>query len=98
MTTTRTDAPSYIDRDTYTGRYSIFSPKTLRPAPWKAAELAALAPTGIIWESFGHVSGREGFGRSRYVADADGNLHCYDSDGRKVIIHPAGRILRILVK
>jgi hypothetical protein len=98
MTTNATDAPLYIDRDTYTGRHTVINPKNLRPEAWTAAELAAHAPTGVIWESFGNVSARrEGFCRTRYVADADGNLHCYASDGHKVIIHPARRTLRILV-
>lgn len=93
-----TEAPNYIAKDTYTGRHTVWNPKTLRPEAWKAVELAQFAPEGIFWYSFGHVNGREGFGRTRYVADSDGNLHCYDSNGRKVIVHPAGRSLRILVK
>lgn len=92
------DAPTFIDRDTYSGRHSVLrDPATVKAASFTAAELAALAPTGIIWESFGHpYPGKEGFGRSRYVATAAGDLHVYDSEGAKVIIHPAGRSIRVL--
>jgi len=95
---TTNEAPAYIARDTYTGRYSIHRPNAkVRAARYTAAELAAMAPTGVIWESYGATfPGRESFGRSRYVADADGNLHMYDSNGRKVIVHPAGRAIRVL--
>ncbi|KAF4408615.1 hypothetical protein [Streptomyces lycii] len=51
-----------------------------------------------MFESFGHVGGVERFSRTRYVADSAGRLHCYDSDGARKIIHPAGRKLRILTK
>ncbi len=101
MTTqTSTEAPAYIDRDTYTGRWSIHRPNAkVQAAIYTAAELAALAPTGIIWESFGATfPGRESFGRQRYIADEAGNLHIYASDGHKVIVHPATRKLRVLTK
>jgi hypothetical protein len=92
-------ATDFIAPDTYQGKHSTFRPAAgIRPTAWKAAELAELAPSGVIWESFGHVNGCEGFGRSRYVADEAGNLHVYDSDGAKVAIHPAGRTLRILTR
>lgn len=98
MTTNET--PAYIARDTYVGRYSIHRPNAkVRAATFTAAEIAAMAPEGVIWESYGATfPGRESFGRTRYVAAADGSLHCYDSDGAKKIIHPAGRNLRLLVK
>lgn len=93
-----TDAPTYIARDTHAGRHAIHLPTAkVRADAYTAAELAALAPTGVIWESFGATfPGRESFGRSRYVADADGNLHLYNSDGAKVLIHPAARAIRVL--
>jgi hypothetical protein len=95
---TATDAPTYIPRDTYTGRHSIHRPVAkVKADSFTAAELAALAPAGVVWESFGATfPGRESFGRSRYVADTEGNLHIYDSNGRKVLIHPAGRSIRVL--
>lgn len=95
---TATEAPACIARDAYTGRHSIHRPNAkVRADAYTAAELAALAPTGIIWESFGATfPGRESFGRSRYVADSEGNLHIYNSDGAKVLIHPASRAIRVL--
>lgn len=98
MTQTSTEAPAYIARDTYAGHQSIHRPiAKVRAASYTAAELAAREPTGVMWESFGVTfPGRESFGRTRYVADASGNLHCYDSDGRKVIVHPAARAIRVL--
>lgn len=93
---TDVEAPTYIARDTYTGRHSVLRVKATA-ASFTAAELAARSPSGIIWESFGHpFPGREGFARGRYVADAAGNLHVYDSDGAKEIIHPADRSIRVL--
>ena len=97
--TTQTEAPDFIARDTYAGRHTVLRhPGTVRSAVFTAAELAAMAPSGILWEAFGRVQGCEGFGRTRYVADAEGNLHCYDSDGAKKIVHPAGRRIRVLTK
>jgi hypothetical protein len=97
---TITEAPAYIDRDTYTGRYTIHRPTVrVQAASFTAAELAELSPTGVIWGSFGTTfPGRESFGRNRYVADSAGNLHLYDSEGRRVIIHPAGRAIRVLTR
>lgn len=90
-------APEYIAKDTYTGKHSVLGVrKGRRVSVWGAGELAAMAPEGVIFESFGHVNGLEGFARVRYVADSEGNLHGYDSDGAKKVIHPASRKLRIL--
>ncbi len=90
------DAPLYIARDTYAGRHAVLR-RNARAASFTAAEIAALAPTGIIWESFGYpFPGREGFGRSRYVAAPNGDLHIYAGDGHKVIVHPAARSIRVL--
>jgi hypothetical protein len=93
-----TEAPAYIARDTYVGRHSIHRPVArVKAASFTAAELAAMNPTGIIWESFGTTfPGRESFGRRRYIADAGGNLHIYDSDGARKQIHPATRTIRVL--
>jgi hypothetical protein len=98
--TSATTAPDRTDADTYAGHWTRAGiPAGMRVGVFTAAELAALAPTGVIWESFGHLrNGREGFGRSRYIADAAGNLHVYDSNGRKVIMHPAARSLRVLAR
>lgn len=95
---TNTEAPAYIARDTYAGRHSVHPFRGKRKVGvFEAREIAALAAEGIIWESFGAAyPGRESFGRSRYVADTDGNLHMYNSEGVKVIIHPASRRLRVL--
>lgn len=91
-------APEYIAPDTYTGRHTTAMLKGHRATVWAASELAALAPEGVIFESFGSVHGREMFARTRYVADASGNLHCYDSDGAWKITHPATRKLRIITR
>lgn len=96
-----TTAPAYIAPDTYTGRYTVSNLKPgYQPDAFTAAELATLATEGVLWESFGTPHGfrREHFARTRYVADSDGNLHCYASDGHKVIVHPADRKLRIVTK
>ena len=97
MTTTQT-APRYIARDTYTGRWARGLSANVFAVAIPARDLAAEAAEGVIWESFGHVNGRERFGRSRYVADSEGNLHVYNSDGGKTLVHPAGRVLRVLRK
>jgi hypothetical protein len=95
---TEPGAPAFIARDTHASCHSIHRPVAkVKAASFTAAELAALAPAGIIWQSFGATfPGRESFGRNRYVADAEGNLHVYDSEGAKVIIHPAARSIRVL--
>lgn len=95
--TTSTEAPNYIAREVgYTGRQTVIR-KSPKAASFTAAEIAAMAPTGIIWESFGHpFPGKEGFGRSRYVAAPNGDLHIYATDGHLVIIHPAARRIRVL--
>lgn len=100
MTQTSTaTAPDFTARDTYAGRHIRWNvPAGMRAIVVTAGALAAIAPEGAIWESAGHVSGRELFGRSRYIADAAGNLHVYDSAGRKVIVHPADRRLRVLAR
>lgn len=90
----------YIAKDTYTGKWAItLNNKKHRVSVFTARQIAAFAGEGegAVFESFGYVGGRESFGRTRYVADAEGNLHCYDSDGVRKIIHPADRKLRILV-
>ena len=98
MTQTSTAAPEFLARDGYAGRHSIHRPVVkVKAASFTAAEIAALSPAGIIWTSFGAAfPGRESFGRNRYVAAPNGDLHIFDSEGRKVIIHPASRALRVL--
>lgn len=101
MDTATTAAPAkFIAPDTYTGTYTRRGiPAGFRVAHGTAAEIAAAMPTGVMWVSFGHLRcGREGFGRTRFVADSTGALHCYASNGNRVIIHPADRELRFLAK
>jgi len=100
MGMTKTEAPKFIARDTYAGKYSIHRPVAkVKAGVFLASEIAEMAPEGIVWVSFGATfPGRESFGRERYVADEEGNLHVYDSNGAKVIVHPAGRKLRLLTK
>lgn len=89
---------SYTTEDTYRGRYTVWGPgEKYRVAVWAAGDIAKFSKEGAVFESFGKVRGREGFGRTRYIADAEGNLHCYDRDGVRKCIHPASRKLRILV-
>ena len=38
------------------------------------------------------------FARTRFIADSEGDLHGYDSNGRKVIIHPADRKVWFLTR
>lgn len=97
---TNTEAPKYIARDTYTGRQSIHRPNAkVKAGLFEAREIAAMGHEGVIWESFGATfPGRESFGRSRYVADDEGNLHIYDSNGMLVLVHPADRKIRLLTR
>ena len=75
-------------------------PAGMRLSRFTARELAALlGPEGTFWEFHGHTrSGRPLFGRTRYVADAEGNLAVYCSEGRLVIIHPADRKIGVLAR
>lgn len=102
---TDTAAPAYIARDTYEGTWQTTKPANdTRYGIGRAFayDLAATHGTEapfIIWEFSGHTrNGWRLFTRSRYLADAKGNLHGYDSNGRKVIIHPADREVRYLTK
>lgn len=91
-------APAWIGKDTHQGPWS----RTVRPPyrleRWPAGDIATtVGREGIFWSWYtSHPVER--VARNRYVADDDGNLHCYDSDGRKVIVHPADRVLWILVR
>lgn len=103
--TTKTTAPDYIAADDYSGKWQIT--RTVQSLAqrgqmvgWdRAADLAVQATDGVltIWEFSGHLrDGRKLFHRTRFVPAADGSLHGYDSSGRKVIVHPADRIVRYL--
>ena len=95
-----TEAPAYINADDFTGTHMITvngPRKGMRIMKVTARWIAANASEGVFFDSFGSVRGGEGFARNRYVADAEGNLHCYDSEGAKKIVHPAERALRILI-
>ena len=96
-----TTSPAHIARDTWTGTWTRGGvPAGYRADSFTAAELATLLGREfVIWESAGHMRGSgELFVRSRYVSQEDGTLTGYDSDGRRVIIHPSARTLRILTK
>lgn len=75
-------------------------PAGMRISRFTASELATmLGAEGTFWEFHGHTrSGRPLFGRTRYVADAEGNLAVYCSEGRLVLIHPAGRKIGVLAR
>lgn len=99
MTTTAvTEAPKFIERDTHEGRHWRRGiPKGFRTDVYTAGELAASKSEGVIWE-VQTIDGRPTLFRSRYRADAGGNLHLYAADGHRTIVHPAARRLRILTK
>jgi hypothetical protein len=95
------DEFTYIGKDTYTGTHVVWgAPKGHKVTVWESRELAQFATGGVVvlFESFGHVNGREGFTRTRFMADPEGNLHGYDGEGARKIIHPADRKLRVLTK
>lgn len=99
-TATRT-SPDYIAADTHTGRWSrVGIPAGMRADTFTAAELATLFGAEFtVWEHSGHVrDGRPLFVRSRFVPNADGSISGYDSHGRLVIVHPAGRTIGILTR
>ena len=75
-------------------------PAGMRLSYFTAAELADLLGTeNTFWEFHGHLyNGRPLFGRTRYVADAEGNLAVYCSEGRLVIVHPADRKIGVLAR
>lgn len=75
-------------------------PVGMRVSRFTASELATLlGAEGTFWEFHGHTrSVRPLFGRTRYVADAEGNLAVYCSEGRLVLVHPAGRKIGVLAR
>jgi hypothetical protein len=90
----------YIERDEYTGKWQV-TPKAPKVGAATAGQLAEVAGTApiVLWEHSGTArSGRALFTRHRYVANAEGGLNGYDSDGRLIIRHPADRVLRYLTK
>lgn len=95
-TTSTTPAPRYIEADTYTGRHSVTLTAQTMAVTMTAAELAAEAECAAVFESVGHVNGREHFARCRYIATPAGDLYLYAADGSLVVIHPASRPLRVL--
>ena len=84
----------YIARDTYTGPNTLTRamPHDVRVT---AAEVAA-SGQHVAWEFSGHVRGRRLYCRTRYVPQPDGSLYVFDSTGRRVMIHPAERVLVLL--
>jgi hypothetical protein len=98
--TTTTAAP-FIAADTFTGRHTLRS-NAARSDVFTAAELAAGGKVGevlVLWESAGRMhDGVRLFCRTRFVPQADGSLHGYDSDGVRKIIHPADREIRVMTK
>jgi hypothetical protein len=97
-----TTITAHIAADNWTGTWTRRGiPAGYRADTFTAAELSAHfgQEEFVIWESAGQSrGGYELFCRSRYVAQADGSLAGYDANGRRVIIHPAARNLRILTK
>lgn len=100
MMTTKTEMPTRIAKDDHPGRWTTRKPKGMSVDTYTAQELTEFAQDGevIVWTSFGHVDGTERFARTRFLPDAEGNLHGYASNGQRIIIHPATRALRILTR
>lgn len=94
MTETSTPA-RYIDADTYTGTWTVSGSR--KSDQYRAGELAEMFGTEVfvVWEFAGHVRGRALYARTRFVAQPDGSLAGYNSEGTIVIVHPADRVLRI---
>lgn len=75
----------------------------LRGSEWTAADLAELIPAGgaaVVYISFGHVRGVEGFGRQTLVLDGD-RVSVIDRAGNVSISYPLAalsRSYRMLVK
>lgn len=92
-----TVAPDYIAKDTRPVRRSLaFNPTSHRVALYTAGELAAMAPEGELYVSFGHVSGIERFSLDRYRMNENGGITVYGADGQIALSHPADRVLRVL--
>ena len=99
-------APEYIDRDSYTGRWQLTRTDATLANRGQligvdtAAAHAANHGAGevfTLWEYVGRIrGGAHLFHRSRFVANADGSLNGYDSEGRLVIRHPSTRDVRYL--
>lgn len=101
MTGTITAPAQHIARDTYTGKHIARGAR--RSDIFTASELAAMAETMtnrtiVLWEFCGHVNGQPIYGRTRFVAQPDGSLAGYDSEGVCTIIHPADRKIRVITK
>ena len=72
-----------------------------RGETWTADEVAGLIPEGgavALYVSFGHVNGREGFGREVLVRDGD-RVTVLRPGGTGLLAYPLGqgRTLRLLV-
>lgn len=108
---TETAAPAatisrYIAPETgYAGRYQTTKRSADHGVTWRmglasAAEMAAQHTYGepfTIWTCSGTL--RDGvhlFTRERVLAQADGSLATYATDGRLVLVRPAGRDFRYL--
>lgn len=88
--------PDYITPDTYKGRWQVTHRTDAhlgrRSARWIAEHIGE-GNTAVVWEFSGHTrSNRLLFTRTRFIS-ANGELHGYDSDGAKKIVHPADRVI-----
>ena len=94
--------PTFIGRTAYSGRWQRTGvPANLSVASVRASKLSSLAGGDeiAIWEFSGHLrNGKPLFCRTRVRAGADGNLLGFDSNGQRTIIHPADRVIKILVQ
>lgn len=93
----------YIAKSEHQGSWVKSATSGYRIDEFTAGELAQMAPaeTGEInlWEASGsRQGGIQFFYRTRFVAQADGSIADYASDGHLVIIHPADRKIRIRTK
>lgn len=101
---TATTAPArYIAKSAHKGAWVKTLASGYRIDAFTAGELAQMAPaeTGEInlWEaSASRQGGVQFFYRTRFVAQADGSIAAYASDGHLVIVHPADRKILIRTK
>lgn len=102
QTSPASTAPAYILADGYHGRAIKYFNDLNRLGWADASVLAGQFGVGNItpvWEFMGQNDAKQlMFTRTRFVADEACNLHGYDSSGRKVIIHPAGRRVKFLAQ
>ena len=105
MSNLDTAPATYIAKSEHRGTWVKTLASGYRIDAFTAREIAEMdLPRGAtgeinLWEaSASRTGGVQFFYRTRFVAQADGSLAAYASDGHLVIIHPADRKIRIRTK